>query len=58
MLRDRLPERLLAACIAALCLVTFVRFDASSPEQPEAAAHPEPPPTAAAPPERRDESSY
>ena len=54
MLRDRLPERLLAACIAALCLVTFVRFDASSPEQPEAAEHPEPPPTTAAPPERRD----
>ncbi|KAH8060283.1 hypothetical protein JL720_13621 [Aureococcus anophagefferens] len=44
MLRDRLPV-LLAACIAALCLATFIRFDASSPEQPEAAAHPAPPPT-------------
>ncbi|KAH8062647.1 hypothetical protein JL722_3574 [Aureococcus anophagefferens] len=53
MLRDRLPV-LLAACIAALCLATFIRFDASSPEQPEAAAHPAPPPTTAAPPERRD----
>ncbi|KAH8059560.1 hypothetical protein JL720_13773 [Aureococcus anophagefferens] len=50
MLRDRLPV-LLAACIAALA--TFIRFDASSPEQPEAAAHP-PPPTTGAPPERRD----